>query len=245
MGSARSARRHPTTAPLGGTGPGADAQDASAPAAPHLRDHYARCRGQSARRADRHPQHLVDAMHRAWVEFAGTGKPGWGSWDSRRPVMRFDRPAPRRHPRRTILSFNCGCRTDASAVGARAPSAPRPLRTFAAQEHLRHHGRPQLAPPRYASTAGNGQPTVDGRAYVRFHFYPRVSPAHGLVECVRDVPAGRAAGSSPTAVPRHEDRVASLRPSRGPPGSENVSSGAMRGRSSVARRSIHRIGPPT
>ncbi len=40
------------------------------------------------------PQVLADAMHRAWVDFAATGKPGWASWDTSRPVMRFDLPAP-------------------------------------------------------------------------------------------------------------------------------------------------------
>jgi para-nitrobenzyl esterase len=37
------------------------------------------------------PQPLADAMHRAWVNFASTGDPGWPRYDlSRRPVMRFD-----------------------------------------------------------------------------------------------------------------------------------------------------------
>lgn len=40
------------------------------------------------------PQHLADAMHHSWVDFASTGKPGWTNWDSRRPVMRFDLPTP-------------------------------------------------------------------------------------------------------------------------------------------------------
>jgi para-nitrobenzyl esterase len=37
------------------------------------------------------PQALADAMHRAWVAFAGSGTPGWSPYDSReRTVMRFD-----------------------------------------------------------------------------------------------------------------------------------------------------------
>jgi para-nitrobenzyl esterase len=40
---------------------------------------------------DHPPQPLADAMHRAWVNFASTGDPGWPGYDlSRRPVMRFD-----------------------------------------------------------------------------------------------------------------------------------------------------------
>ncbi|MEU7347067.1 carboxylesterase family protein [Streptomyces bacillaris] len=35
------------------------------------------------------PQELADAMHRAWVDFATTGDPGWPSWDARRPVRSF------------------------------------------------------------------------------------------------------------------------------------------------------------
>ncbi|MFD3740027.1 carboxylesterase [Streptomyces sp. CB00316] len=35
------------------------------------------------------PQELADAMHRAWVEFATTGDPGWPSWDASRPVRFF------------------------------------------------------------------------------------------------------------------------------------------------------------
>ncbi|BCJ70715.1 carboxylic ester hydrolase [Catellatospora sp. IY07-71] len=38
------------------------------------------------------PQSLADAMHRAWVDFATTGDPGWPAWDATRPVMRFDAP---------------------------------------------------------------------------------------------------------------------------------------------------------
>ncbi|GAB4050059.1 carboxylesterase/lipase family protein [Catellatospora paridis] len=40
------------------------------------------------------PQELADAMHRAWVDFATTGDPGWTRWNDTRPVMRFDVPAP-------------------------------------------------------------------------------------------------------------------------------------------------------
>ena len=36
------------------------------------------------------PQELADAMHRAWVDFAADGDPGWPRYDlGRRPVMRF------------------------------------------------------------------------------------------------------------------------------------------------------------
>jgi para-nitrobenzyl esterase len=38
------------------------------------------------------PQPLADAMHRAWVDFATTGDPGWAAWDDTRPVMVFDAP---------------------------------------------------------------------------------------------------------------------------------------------------------
>ncbi|WP_329204500.1 carboxylesterase family protein [Streptomyces sp. NBC_00683] len=38
------------------------------------------------------PQPLADAMHRAWVDFATSGDPGWSAWDARRPVMVFDHP---------------------------------------------------------------------------------------------------------------------------------------------------------
>ncbi|MFE6039379.1 carboxylesterase/lipase family protein [Streptomyces sp. NPDC056452] len=38
------------------------------------------------------PQPLADAMHRAWVDFAASGDPGWSAWDARRPVMVFDHP---------------------------------------------------------------------------------------------------------------------------------------------------------
>ncbi|MFC7757637.1 carboxylesterase/lipase family protein [Catellatospora bangladeshensis] len=38
------------------------------------------------------PQSLADDMHRAWVDFATTGDPGWPAWDATRPVMRFDAP---------------------------------------------------------------------------------------------------------------------------------------------------------
>ncbi|QNP67816.1 carboxylesterase/lipase family protein [Streptomyces genisteinicus] len=38
------------------------------------------------------PQPLADAMHRAWVAFATTGRPGWSPWSAERPVMVFDHP---------------------------------------------------------------------------------------------------------------------------------------------------------
>jgi len=42
---------------------------------------------------DQPPQPVADEMHRAWVNFASTGDPGWPRYDlSRRPVMRFDAP---------------------------------------------------------------------------------------------------------------------------------------------------------
>ncbi|RLV69698.1 carboxylesterase [Streptomyces sp. CBMAI 2042] len=40
------------------------------------------------------PQELADAMHRAWVEFATTGDPGWPSWDASRPVRFFGQDGP-------------------------------------------------------------------------------------------------------------------------------------------------------
>ncbi|MGW7229609.1 carboxylesterase/lipase family protein [Streptomyces cyaneofuscatus] len=40
------------------------------------------------------PQELAEAMHRAWVEFATTGDPGWPSWDASRPVQFFGPGAP-------------------------------------------------------------------------------------------------------------------------------------------------------
>ena len=40
------------------------------------------------------PQELADVMHRAWVNFASTGNPGWAAYDVSRPVMRFDLPQP-------------------------------------------------------------------------------------------------------------------------------------------------------
>ncbi|OXY84262.1 MULTISPECIES: carboxylesterase/lipase family protein [Streptomyces] len=40
------------------------------------------------------PQELADAMHRAWVDFATTGDPGWPSWDASRPVEFFGPDAP-------------------------------------------------------------------------------------------------------------------------------------------------------
>ncbi|MFE3677688.1 carboxylesterase/lipase family protein [Streptomyces griseus] len=38
------------------------------------------------------PQPLADVMHRAWVDFATSGDPGWAAWDARRPVRVFDHP---------------------------------------------------------------------------------------------------------------------------------------------------------
>lgn len=38
------------------------------------------------------PQPLADAMHRAWVDFAATGRPGWPGWNAERPVRVFDHP---------------------------------------------------------------------------------------------------------------------------------------------------------
>ena len=36
------------------------------------------------------PQRLADTMHRAWVEFAKTGDPGWHTYDTnRRATMHF------------------------------------------------------------------------------------------------------------------------------------------------------------
>ncbi|MFJ1591775.1 carboxylesterase/lipase family protein [Kitasatospora albolonga] len=40
------------------------------------------------------PQELADAMHRAWVDFATTGEPGWPSWDASRPVEHFGPDGP-------------------------------------------------------------------------------------------------------------------------------------------------------
>ncbi|MFD3971084.1 carboxylesterase/lipase family protein [Streptomyces cyaneofuscatus] len=40
------------------------------------------------------PQELAGAMHRAWVDFATTGDPGWPSWDASRPVRFFGPGAP-------------------------------------------------------------------------------------------------------------------------------------------------------
>ncbi|GGV93620.1 hypothetical protein GCM10015535_56950 [Streptomyces gelaticus] len=47
------------------------------------------------------PQELADAMHAAWVAFAGSGDPGWPAWDASRPVMGFGpgKPAVLRAPR--------------------------------------------------------------------------------------------------------------------------------------------------
>jgi len=41
------------------------------------------------------PQPLADAMHRAWIDFAAHGDPGWPRWDETRPVMTFDHPESR------------------------------------------------------------------------------------------------------------------------------------------------------
>ncbi|MEV6471925.1 carboxylesterase family protein [Streptomyces sp. NPDC051657] len=38
------------------------------------------------------PQPLADVMHRAWVDFATSGDPGWTAWDARRPVRVFGHP---------------------------------------------------------------------------------------------------------------------------------------------------------
>ncbi|MFE9458098.1 carboxylesterase/lipase family protein [Streptomyces californicus] len=40
------------------------------------------------------PGELASAMHRAWVDFAAHGDPGWPSWDARRPVTVFGPEAP-------------------------------------------------------------------------------------------------------------------------------------------------------
>ncbi|MEW2067855.1 carboxylesterase family protein [Streptomyces sp. NPDC007346] len=40
------------------------------------------------------PQGLADAMHRAWVDFATTGDPGWPSWDASQPVQLFGPDGP-------------------------------------------------------------------------------------------------------------------------------------------------------
>ncbi|AIY01077.1 carboxylesterase [Arthrobacter sp. PAMC 25486] len=36
------------------------------------------------------PQPLATEMHRAWVDFAVSGSPGWEAWNSQRPVKTFD-----------------------------------------------------------------------------------------------------------------------------------------------------------
>lgn len=38
------------------------------------------------------PQALADAMHKAWIDFAKTGDPGWRPWDEARPTQVFDAP---------------------------------------------------------------------------------------------------------------------------------------------------------
>ncbi|WP_329060425.1 carboxylesterase/lipase family protein [Streptomyces sp. NBC_01429] len=47
------------------------------------------------------PERLADAMHRAWVDFAAKGDPGWPAWDGSRPVMTYGsaEPAVVRAPR--------------------------------------------------------------------------------------------------------------------------------------------------
>jgi carboxylesterase type B len=40
---------------------------------------------------DHPPQKLADTMHRAWIDFATSGDPGWAKYDlPRRATMRFD-----------------------------------------------------------------------------------------------------------------------------------------------------------
>ncbi|MET3803635.1 para-nitrobenzyl esterase [Nakamurella sp. UYEF19] len=39
---------------------------------------------------DHAPQALADGMHRAWVDFVRTGRPGWPAYGADRTVMRFD-----------------------------------------------------------------------------------------------------------------------------------------------------------
>lgn len=39
------------------------------------------------------PQALANEMHRAWVEFASSGDPGWSAYGSRRMVKRFGQPS--------------------------------------------------------------------------------------------------------------------------------------------------------
>jgi para-nitrobenzyl esterase len=39
------------------------------------------------------PQELADAMHRAWVDFAVTGDPGWAPWDGDGPPKQFGGPS--------------------------------------------------------------------------------------------------------------------------------------------------------
>ncbi|ALE06584.1 carboxylesterase [Arthrobacter sp. ERGS1:01] len=55
------------------------------------------------------PQSLATAMHKAWVDFAVSGDPGWQAWTAERPVKMFDGDAnpvvaaPRDDERRAIL----------------------------------------------------------------------------------------------------------------------------------------------
>lgn len=57
------------------------------------------------------PQALATDMHRAWVDFATSGDPGWPSWTPERPVKTFDGganavvAAPREDERRAILGY--------------------------------------------------------------------------------------------------------------------------------------------
>jgi para-nitrobenzyl esterase len=44
------------------------------------------------------PQKLADEMHRAWVDFAVTGDPGWPAYDEQRTVMVFDEAGGRQVP---------------------------------------------------------------------------------------------------------------------------------------------------
>jgi para-nitrobenzyl esterase len=47
--------------------------------------------GYAAVIGDRPPQHVADAVHRAWVDFATTGDPGWPAYEATsRTAMRFD-----------------------------------------------------------------------------------------------------------------------------------------------------------
>lgn len=56
------------------------------------------------------PAELATLMHRAWVDFAVSGDPGWAAWTQDRPVQRFDGAdnpllyAPREDERRSLTS---------------------------------------------------------------------------------------------------------------------------------------------